>query len=584
MKLNDFSVKIAGLAGDGSLLTGEMIAYTLKRRGLYVVSVRDFPSNIRGLPTNLTIRASIERIYSWNDNINALVAFEPKAVNLYLNELDKKGVLIIEETFKSDDIKRDDISIYPVPLRKKAREIFKNEIYKNTIALGFLGFTFGIEFDEIKETLIEKLKGKSEEIVKNNMRAFEEGFKMAEKTVTERFEIVKSDDPGRYFISGNEAIALGALAAGCRFFAAYPITPSTEVFEFLSKHISKYGGITVQCEDEIASINMAIGASFAGLRAMTSTSGPGMALKTEALSMAYMSETPLVIYHAQRGGPSSGTPTKTGQEDINHILFAGHGDVARVILVPSTPEESFDFTFRAFNIAEKYQIPVIVFSEQAISQNQQTIDDIPYNEGYRWERGKVLSDEEVLEYVSQGKKYERYELTEDGISRRAFPGQKGIIVRQNSYEHAPDGFIDEDNAFRIQMVEKRLKKLEKIIDEVPEPEYYGDKNSPYLLIGMGSSLGAMKEACDRLKEEGVNIAYLRIRTLFPLHEDYIYDITKDKEKIFICELNSFGQLKNYLSRIWGRREGVYSIKKYSGLPFRPIEIIKEIKENLKKEN
>jgi len=190
----------------------------------------------------------------------------------------------------------------------------------------------------------------------------------------------------------------------------------------------------------------------------------------------------------------------------------------------------------------------------------------------------------VSEYVSRGKTYERYELTEDGISKRAFPGQKGIIVRQNSYEHAPDGFIDEDNAFRIQMVEKRLKKLEGIIKEVPEPEYYGDENSPYLLIGIGSSLGAMKEACDRLKEEGINIAYLRIRTLFPLHEDYIYDVTKSKEKIFVCELNSFGQLRNYLSRIWGRRKGVYSIKKYSGLPFRPIEIIKEVKENLKKEN
>ncbi|MEO0280578.1 MAG: 2-oxoacid:acceptor oxidoreductase family protein, partial [candidate division WOR-3 bacterium] len=397
MKLKDFSVRIAGLAGDGSLLAGEVLAYTLKRRGLYTVSVRDFPSNIRGLPTSLTIRANVERIFSWNDYIDALIALEPKAVYSHLKDIRSEGVIIIDEEFKSENLVRDDVYLYPVPLRKKAREMFKKEIFKNVIALGFLGYVFNIEPEEIKNSIIFYLKGKSGEIIENNIKALEEGYSLAKNLLKKRYEIEKSTDIGRYYLSGNEAVALGAIAAGCRFFAAYPITPSTEVFEFLAKHMPKFGGVTIQCEDEIASINMAIGASFAGLRAMTSTSGPGMDLKTEAISLASMAEVPLVIYHAQRGGPSTGLPTKTGQEDINHILFAGHGDVSRAVLVPSTPEESFEFTFRAFNIAEKYQIPVIVLSEQAVSQNQQTVDDIPYNGNLKWERGKILSEEEVSE-------------------------------------------------------------------------------------------------------------------------------------------------------------------------------------------
>ncbi|MEO0302602.1 MAG: 2-oxoacid:acceptor oxidoreductase subunit alpha, partial [candidate division WOR-3 bacterium] len=439
MKLKDFSVRIAGLAGDGSLLAGEVLAYTLKRRGLYTVSVRDFPSNIRGLPTSLTIRANVERIFSWNDYIDALIALEPKAVYSHLKDIRSEGVIIIDEEFKSENLVRDDVYLYPVPLRKKAREMFKKEIFKNVIALGFLGYVFNIEPEEIKNSIIFYLKGKSGEIIENNIKALEEGYSLAKNLLKKRYEIEKSTDIGRYYLSGNEAVALGAIAAGCRFFAAYPITPSTEVFEFLAKHMPKFGGVTIQCEDEIASINMAIGASFAGLRAMTSTSGPGMDLKTEAISLASMAEVPLVIYHAQRGGPSTGLPTKTGQEDINHILFAGHGDVSRAVLVPSTPEESFEFTFRAFNIAEKYQIPVIVLSEQAVSQNQQTVDDIPYNGNLKWERGKILSEEEVSEYIKTGKIYERYELTEDGISPRAIPGTKGVIVRYNSNEKTPDG-------------------------------------------------------------------------------------------------------------------------------------------------
>ncbi|MEN3046758.1 MAG: 2-oxoacid:acceptor oxidoreductase subunit alpha [Candidatus Hydrothermales bacterium] len=582
MKLSDFSVRIAGLAGDGSLLAGEILAFTLKRRGLYVVSVKDFPSNIRGLPTNLTIRANLKRIYSWGDHIDSLVAFEPKAIKIHPRDLKKGGVIIVDEEIDLKDIHLNDIYIYSVPLKKRARELFKREIFKNVIALGFLGYIYSIDPDEFKNTIVFYLKAKDEKIVESNIRALTEGYVLAEKIVKERFQIERGTDSGRYFLSGNEAVALGAIAAGCRFFAAYPITPSTEVFEFLSKHLPKYGGVTVQGEDEIASINMAIGASFAGIRSMTATSGPGMALKVEALSLASMAEVPLVIYHAQRAGPSTGIPTKTSQEDINHILFAGHGDVSRIVLVPSTPEESFEFTFKAFNLAEKYQIPVIVLSEQAISQNQQTIDDIPYDENYTWERGKILTDEMVLSYMTNGKPYERYEITEDGISLRGFPGQKGIIVRYNSNEKTPEGFIDEECEYRNEMVEKRIRKFENIINELPFPELYGREEAKNVLIGIGSSLGPMREAVDRLNEEKLDFSYLRIRSLFPLHEDYIYSLTFNKN-VFVCELNSFSQLRNYLSRIWGKKENVFSLRKYIGLPFKPSEIVREIKKIIKGE-
>ncbi|MEN3044806.1 MAG: 2-oxoacid:acceptor oxidoreductase subunit alpha [Candidatus Hydrothermales bacterium] len=582
MKIKDVSVRIAGLAGDGSLLAGEILAFTLKRRGFYVVSVKDFPSNIRGLPTNLTIRANLERIYSWGDHIDSLIAFEPSALKNHAGDVRNGGLIVVDEEFDLKNFQPNDVYFYSVPLRKIARDLFRREIFKNVIALGFLGHAFNIGHDELRNTLIFYLKGKDEKIIEANIKALDEGYKLAEKFVKERYEIERGSDSNRYYLSGNEAVALGAIASGCRFFSAYPITPSTEVLEFLAKYLPKYGGVTIQCEDEISSINMAIGASFAGLRAMTATSGPGMDLKTEALSLASMAEIPLVIYHAQRAGPSTGIPTKTSQEDINHILFAGHGDVSRVVLVPSTPEESFEFTFKAFNIAEKYQLPVIILSEQAISQNQQTIDNIPYNENLDWERGKILTDEMALQYLTNGKSYQRYEIKDDGISFRGFPGQRGVIVRYNSNEKTPDGFIDEECEYRDEMVKKRIRKLENIINDIPVPEFYGKESAKNILIGIGSSLGAMKEAVDRLNEENYGFSYLRIRSLLPLHEDHIYSLTKDKN-VFICELNSFSQLRSYLSRIWGRKKNVFSIRKYIGLPFKPLELVKEIKRIIKKE-
>jgi 2-oxoglutarate ferredoxin oxidoreductase subunit alpha len=577
----DISVRIGGVAGDGSLFTGEIIALVLKRRGFYVVSVRDFPSNIRGLPTNLTIRGNIRRIYSWSDEIDVLVAFEPYAFNKHAGDLKRGAFLIFDDEFVKEKEVKKDVVLFPVPLRKLSRELYKNEIFKNVIALGIVGYYLSISLDEIRNVILDRLKGKKEEIIRNNISALEKGYELGKSLGIKRLRLANPGDPGRYFISGNEGVALGAIAGGCRFFSAYPITPSTEVFEFLAKHIHKFGGITVQAEDEIAGINLAIGASYAGVRAMTSTSGPGMALKTEALSLAAEAEVPLVIYHAQRGGPSTGIPTKTGQEDLNHVLFAGHGDVGRCVMVPSTPEESYEFTYKAFNIAEKYQMPVIVVSEQAISQNQQTIDKLPGN--LKWERGKLLTPEKVREIYKEGEIYERYELTEDGISRRAIPGTKGIIVRYNSNEHTPEGFIDEYTEFRNQMVEKRRRKLEKLIEDVPEPILYGDENALYMVVAIGSSMGPVLEAIDRLKKEGINVSFLRIRTLFPLHEEKIYEYTKNKEKIFIAELNSFAQLRGYLSRIWGLREGVHSILRYDGLPFKPRDIYLNIKQSIKKE-
>ncbi|NPA80424.1 MAG: 2-oxoacid:acceptor oxidoreductase subunit alpha [Thermotogae bacterium] len=587
MRKNDIAIKIAGLAGDGSLTTGEMLSKVLKKMGLYVTTIKDFPSNIRGLPTNMTVRAKYEPVYGPKDTVDYLIAFHVANLYNHAHEVAPGGVIIYDTSVKPfpDELRRDDVFIYELPLAKKAREELGLEIIKNVVAVGIVGEVLGFKHDLVHKVIAAWFKEKGEKIIKKNIDAYELGRKLASQ-YEKRDEYVIEDlgDPGRVMMVGNEAITLGALAAGVRFEAAYPITPASEILEMLALYLPHFNGAVVQAEDEIAAINFALGAAYAGVRSMTSTSGPGMSLKTETFGLAYNNETPVVIVDSQRAGPSTGLPTKTEQSDVHHALFGGHGDVLRVVIAPATLEEGFYLTAEAFNLAEKYQTPVIILTEQAFAQNKFTAEPDaldPYK--VKIDRGKLIDREEAERYAKEGKQFLRYEITEDGVSPRSIPGYPGTFFNANSNEHDETGYTTEDIDMRKRMVDKRLRKYMTALKngDLPAPVYSGDENAEVGIIGFGATMGPILEAMEQLKDKGIPTRFMRLRTLMPLHEDEVRDFISKHRYVFVVELNALGQLYNYLKRYTTEHDKLHSITKYVGQMFRPREIAEAIEKVVK---
>ncbi|MGB3861451.1 MAG: 2-oxoacid:acceptor oxidoreductase subunit alpha, partial [Candidatus Aminicenantaceae bacterium] len=447
--ISDIQVMIAGHAGDGVLFTGNVLGKILKRQGWEVVTYRDFPSNIRGEATNYTIRASLNKIYSRGDYIDVLMAFDCDSILRHIKSVAENGVILCEGGV-SESIRlspKRGRTFHKFPMRELAKKNFRREIFKNTILLGGLCYVLDLDLKIIEEVLSEVfLERKGKEIVEKNIRALRFGCDEAEKIIKkeERHTLVERPDKDRLFISGDEAIALGALAAGCRFFAAYPICPATEIWQWILKHIHEFNGLVVQTEDEIAAINMALGAAYSGVRAMTSTSGPGASLMMEGFSLAGMAEIPLVVAHLQRVGPSTGLPTRPEQSDLNQWVFGAHGDFPRIVLSPGTIEECFYFMTDAFNLAEKYQCPVIFLTEQNYGQNFYTVEKFDLSR-VAIDRGKLLSQEKLLKIED----YKRYAFTKNGISPRAVPSMVNGVHMVEGNEHDEKGYRDEDEEIRI---------------------------------------------------------------------------------------------------------------------------------------
>ena len=583
MRKNDVAIKIAGLAGDGSLTTAELLSKILKKMGFYVVIIKDFPSNIRGLPTNLTVRAKDKPIYGPKDNVDYLLALDFQNLPLHTHEVISGGVIIYDNSTHPEipsHLKREDVHYYTLPLANISREKLGLEVIKNVVALGIIAEFLNLDHEIAYKVIADWFKAKGDKIINANIGAYELGREKArELGKKDDYYLEKLGDPGRIMMMGNEAIALGALAAGCRFEVAYPITPATEILEFFADKGREFGAAAIQAEDEIASINFALGAAFAGARAMTTSSGPGLSLKTETLGLAYMNETPLVIVDAQRSGPSTGLPTKTEQSDINHILYGGHGDLMRIVLVPGTLEEGFYFTALAFNLAEKYQTPVVILTEQAFSQNKFTVEPgalDPFK--IEIDRGKLLTKEDVERMKAERRQYLRYEITEDGISPRAIPGLEWTIFTANSNEHDETGYTTEDPHLRKEMVDKRLRKYEtaKKSGDLPRAEFYGDEGAEVGIIGMGATLGPILEAMEQLREEGISVKFMRIRTLWPLYEDELNEFIRNSEVVFVVEMNARAQLLHFIKQFTTEHEKLHSITKYTGRMFLPAEIREEI--------
>ncbi|OGD19861.1 MAG: hypothetical protein A2W03_08215 [Candidatus Aminicenantes bacterium RBG_16_63_16] len=574
--IKDLSVMIAGIAGDGVLFTGNVLARLFKRHGWEAATYRDFPSNIRGEATSYIIRASLDKIYGLSDRLDILMSFDCEATISHLPEIGAGGIVFCDgkEDAEVPAGASRGKAFHKFPLRALAREHFGQEIYKNMLALGALAYVLDLDCTVLDRIIAEMfLKKKGEEIVRKNVEAAAFGYHKAGEITSgkDRHPLTRRPDRGRILISGDEAIAFGALAAGCRYFAAYPICPASEIYQWLTRYLPEFNGVVVQTEDEISALNMAVGAAFAGARAMTCTSGPGASLMMEAFSLAGMAETPVVIAHVQRLGPATGVPTKTQQGDVLQWIFGSHGEFPRIVLAPGTVGECFDLTVLAFNLAEKYQCPVIVLTELDMGQNYRTSK--AFNPaGVRIDRGKLLGRDDLL----QAHDYRRYEFTADGVSPRALPSFKGGVHIAESLEHDEHGYRDENDANRIRMMEKRMRKLDRAGRDLAPPRLWGERKAEAGFISFGSTLGAILEARDKLREKNIRSNFLQLRTLWPFPAAAVEKFLEGCEKVFIVENNYSGQLATLIKSQLSPCRELRSIVNYSTRAFLPGEIVRPV--------
>lgn len=576
---NNIEVLFGGQAGDGSLTTGDLIATVFKRMGLELYTFKDFPSRIRGGHTNYVIRAGEQRHFGLADMVDAMVAFDLECVEKHIAEMRPGGFVIFDNSTEklTDAVRRDDVYFYEVPLANIAKQQLGLELVRNTVSLGALGQLIGMDPAIVRGLITKLWERKGEKVVAQNIGAIEAGEQYVKDNFTRPsgYTLHARADGDRLLMMGNDAIGYGALVAGCRFMAGYPITPATDVLEWMAKYAPRYGGIVVQAEDELAAINMTIGAAYAGVRAMTATSGPGQALMTEGIGLAGVVETPIVVVECARAGPSTGMPTKTEQSNLNHIIFSGHGEIPKVVIVPGTVEESFYLTVAAFNLAEKYQLPVFLLTEQALCQSKESIPRLELD-GVVVDRGKLVRNGGVT-----FGDYKRFAFTDDGVSPRVIPGVEGGMHLAPGSEHNDAGVITEDANNRARMMEKRMRKLESMRADLPKANVLGDPRAGIAFIGFGANRGPIAEAQHRLAMQGTPSRFLQLRTLWPFPEEDVRNFVDGASHIFVVENNLTGQLERLIRYVTGPLPHMHTVRKYNGRPFRPIEIIEAVNREVK---
>lgn len=566
----DFNVKVGGEAGQGIQTIGLVLAKTFVRGGLHIFGIQYYLSRVRGGHNFFQVRISDRPIWAMTEKVNMLIALDEASIEEHLSELDNGVVVIDRDTVK---IKKDDASIFHVPLTKIAQDVGGSKLYSNTVATGAALGLMCYDFEPLTEVLSKTFKKKGEDVVKNNVHAAQAGYDYAQENYPGRCHYVLKpveNQEKRMLITGNEAVGLGALASGLKLLPAYPMTPSTGVLNYVAANADRFDVVVEQTEDEISALNLALGASFAGARSMTTTSGGGFSLMVEALGLAGMTETPVVISLCQRPGPATGLPTMTEQGDLEFVLHAAQGEFPRCVLAPKIPEDAFYLTSKAFNIADKYQLPVFILSDQYLADSLFTCE--------RFDSSKIKIERHLLtdSEVKKIKEYKRYKLTPNGISPRALPGQAAALVIEDSDEHDEEGHINETVEMRIKMSDKRLGKLEGLKKEMSPPEIYGPKDAKVTLIGWGSTYGPLREAVNILRTEGADINLVHYTEIYPLPEKPSKGILERAEKTVCVENNSTGQFARVLKVETGISVSE-RILKYDGRPFTPELIIRELK-------
>ena len=573
--MSDLTIRIGGEGGEGIISAGDMIATAAVRSGLKVLTYKSFPAEIRGGYAMYQARFSTEEILSEGSDIEVLCVFNQEALDMNKKTIQPGSVLIYDYPGGDieEEVKIEGVTCYNVPMSQIAKKDLEMYRAKNMVALGALSHLFDISFESLQGTIKSKFGKKGEKVVSTNMSAIQAGADYIKENhkKTDPFKMGKADtvDEDVIMISGNEAAGLGAVIAGCRFLSCYPITPATEVAIWMSKILPKLDGVLIQAEDEIASLANVIGASYAGLKSMTNTSGPGLSLMQELLGLASMAEIPCVIIDVQRGGPSTGLPTKHEQSDLFMAAHGGHGDASRIVLSPENVADVVDQTVMAFNLAEKYQIPVLLLSDGSM--------------GFRIESIK-RPDPNSYTIINRERKngngdgdYQRYKITESGISPMSQPGDAGGRYIATGLEHTESSApaFGPDN--RVAQSDKRFSKLDGLEDFVPAPEVQGvDGDADVGVISWGSTLGTVREAVNMALAEGLKVKALHPKLVWPVPEKAINAFAAGCKKILIPEINKQGQLADIIRS----KTGINAIKQnvYGGLPLTPKEVLAKIKE------
>lgn len=575
MMINQLSWKVGGQQGEGIESTGEIFSIALNRLGYYLYGYRHFSSRIKGGHTNNKIRVSTTEVRSISDDLDILVAFDQETIDVNYKELHDNGIIIADAKInpkKPDDTKA---SLYAVPFTEIATDL-GTSLMKNMVAVGATCAVLNLDISVFQDVVQEIFGRKGQQVVDKNMEAIKAGFEYLQNQLTDKsemMELAQADGKRRLFMIGNDAIALGALAGGCRFMAAYPITPASEIMEYLIKKLPPLGGAVIQTEDEIAAATMAIGANYGGVRALTASAGPGLSLKMEAIGLSGMTETPLVIVDTQRGGPSTGLPTKQEQSDLMAMIYGTHGEIPKIVIAPSTVEEAFYDTAEAFNLAEEYQCPVIVLSDLQLSLGKQTVEPLDYSK-VEIRRGKLIQGElpETSGY------FKRYEVTEDGVSPRVIPGQKYGVHHVTGVEHDETGKPSEAAANREAQMNKRFRKLENVKFNTPVYKNAPHDEADLLIVGFNSTRGAIEEAIARLEKDGLKVNHAHIRLIHPFPTDEVLPLVNSAKKIAVVENNATGQLANIMKMNVGNINKIHNVLKYNGNPFLPHEVYTKCKE------
>ncbi|NUP99959.1 MAG: 2-oxoacid:acceptor oxidoreductase subunit alpha [Armatimonadetes bacterium] len=576
--MSDLIVKVGGEGGTDSPTTaGELITLSAIREGNSVFTLRTLPAEIKGGLATYQVRMCDHEVLSPGDGPDVLCCMNQEAYDRLLDELKPDGgVLVYDSDTVTPSPHANGFIYYGVPLSSISAESIKERRTKNMVLLGALAGLFGIPVETLKQTVKDKYGRRSEEVVAVNNAAIDAGFQFVEQELPKLDSHHFTPNPDnretrRMVIDGSEAVAIGAAAAHCAVYAGYPITPASDIMHWLAKHLPKLGGTVIQTEDEISALGACLGASFAGARTMTATSGPGLSLMVELLGLGTMTELPVVVVDAMRGGPSTGLPTKCESGDLNLAVYGAHGDAPRIVVAPADIHDCLYDTIGAFNLAEKYQTPVILLSDQSMAMRTQAIAK------------PDLSQVELVQRKierEQGRDFKRYELTEDGISAMAVPGtptDQYHLVTGLAHDETGSPSTN-DGELSAAMMDKRLRKIQAARLEGGWSRLHGPDRGAIGVISWGSLEGALVEATERLAAEGHAVRVLHLRMLSPLPIEELEAFAATVDKLVVCELNHSGQLQRLIRAETELKPGL--INKYDGVPFTPREIASALRKEL----
>ena len=578
MKYSEITIRFCGIAGDGIVASGKILAGACANIGLHVMVNNIYSAEIRGMgKSSATIRFSTSKLYSMGDGLDLLVGMKGKESIIDLRDV-KAGGNVIYDSSVIGDVEEEDslvshitpeIQGHGLPIQKLANEATGTNQGKNLVAIGAICYFYSLPPEMFVDQIKSVFAHKGDHVIDVNIKAFNLGYEYFKEhyPLNNQFEIDKTSEP-RALTSGNDAIAKGALDCGLKFFAGYPITPATRIMEIAAKELPKLGGWTLQMEDEIAAIGAVLGAWFAGKRAMTATSGPGLSLMSEMINLSVMAEIPTVIVNVQRGGPSTGLPTKVEQGDLNIALYGGAGDSPRVVMAPSNSEECYSGIQLAFDIAEKYQTPVIFLSDLFLGQRTETVTIKENIDRDRCTRKKPTSE--------QLENFQRYQITDDGVSPQIVPGEPGAVYSTTGLEHSVTGNPNYEADVHSMMTAKRFRKFESMVSYLPEANILGDETAEIGIAGWGSTIGSILEGMELAKKQGIKTKLIKSIMIHPQHEDSFRKFFASCKKIIVPEMNYQGQYADLLKS----RYGITPIEIHipSVNPVSPLKIVQKIME------